>query len=59
MRAALKQLQAIFELPVAVWLGGSRRAAIRVAGEPRIVRVEIDPEGAFPDLDRQNQVWTP
>jgi aminopeptidase N len=47
------------ELPVDVWLAGKRRAVVRVAREPRIVRVEIDPEGAFPDLDRQNQIWTP
>ena len=39
-----------------VWLGGKRRAVVRVAGKARIVRVEIDPEGAFPDLDRRNQV---
>ena len=47
------------ELPVDVWLSGKRRATVRVAREPRIVRVEIDPDGAFPDLDRQNQTWTP
>jgi hypothetical protein len=47
------------ELPVDVWLGGSRRASVRVAAAPRIVRVEIDPDGAFPDLDRTNQTWTP
>jgi hypothetical protein len=47
------------ELPVEVWLGGKRRTTVRVAREPRIVRVEIDPEGAFPDIDRQNQTWTP
>jgi hypothetical protein len=47
------------ELPVDVWLGGARRAVVRVARDPRIVRVEIDPEGAFPDLDRQQQTWTP
>jgi Peptidase family M1 domain len=47
------------ELPVDVWLGGDRRATVRVARAPRIVRVEIDPGGAFPDLDRQNQTWTP
>jgi hypothetical protein len=47
------------ELPVEVWLGGQRRTTVRVAREPRIVRVEIDPDGAFPDLDRQNQTWAP
>jgi len=47
------------ELPVEVWLGGKRRVAVRVAREPRVVRVEIDPDGVFPDLDRENQVWVP
>jgi aminopeptidase N len=47
------------EIPVDVWLGGKRRTVVRVAGAPRIVRVEIDPDGAFPDLDRTNQTWTP
>jgi aminopeptidase N len=47
------------ELPVEVWLGGKRRTMVRVAREPRIVRIEIDPDGAFPDLDRQNQTWAP
>ncbi len=45
-------------LPVDGWLGGARRATATLAKEPAIVRVEIDPEGAFPDLDRRNQVWT-
>jgi len=44
---------------VDVWLGGARRAQVRVAREPRIVRVEIDPDGLFPDVDRTNQTWTP
>jgi len=46
-------------VPVDAWLGGARRAQVRVAREPRIVRVEIDPEGLFPDVDRTNQIWTP
>jgi hypothetical protein len=44
-------------LPVSVWLGGARQAVVRVAGSPAVVRVEIDPEADFPDLDRANQVW--
>jgi hypothetical protein len=47
------------ELTVDAWLGGKRRAVARVAAAPRIVRIEIDPDGRFPDLDRQNQTWTP
>ncbi len=47
------------ELPVDVWLDGARKAVVRVAAEPAITKVEIDPEGAFPDMDRSNNVWTP
>ena len=45
------------EVPVDVWLAGARRAVVRVAAAPRVTRVEIDPEGLFPDADRTNQVW--
>jgi hypothetical protein len=46
------------EIPVDGWLAGKRRVTVRVAREPRIVRVEIDPDSLFPDVDRANQVWT-
>jgi hypothetical protein len=45
------------ELPASVWLDGSRRHVVRVGARPEVVRVEIDPEGAFPDVDRSNQAW--
>jgi len=45
------------EIPVERWLENRRRVSIRVGDGPAIVRVEIDPEAAFPDLDRNNQVW--
>jgi len=45
------------EIPVDVWLRGERRATARVASSPRITRVEIDPESAFPDIDRTNNRW--
>ena len=45
------------EIPVDGWLRGERRATLRVAASPRITRVEIDPEGAFPDIDRTNNRW--
>ena len=45
------------EIPVDVWLRGERHATLRVAATPRIVRVEIDPENAFPDIDRTNNRW--
>jgi hypothetical protein len=44
-------------LPVATWLTGARRAQVRVARDPGILRVEIDPEAVFPDVDRSNQTW--
>ncbi len=46
------------EVPVEVWLDGASRHVVRVRSAPAISRVEIDPEGAFPDVDRSNQRWT-
>jgi hypothetical protein len=45
-------------IPVDVWLHGARRHEVRVAGSPEVVRVEIDPDGEFPDVNRDNQRWT-
>jgi hypothetical protein len=44
-------------LPVELWLQGERRRTVRVAREPAVRTVEIDPEKELPDLDRSNQVW--
>ena len=44
-------------VPVDVWLAGARRHIVRVAARPAVVRVVIDPDGLFPDIDRGNQVW--
>ena len=46
-------------VPVDVWLAGQRRTTLRVAGTPAVTRVEIDPQGIFPDVNRDNQRWTP
>jgi aminopeptidase N len=46
------------ELPVDAWLRGERRQTVRVAAAPAITRIEIDPDGQFPDVERRNQVWT-
>ena len=44
--------------PVDVWLGGSTTTTMRVdAGRP-VIRVEIDPHQHFPDVNRENNVWT-
>ena len=45
------------EIPVDVWLRGERRATLRVPASPKITKVEIDPENAFPDIDRTNNRW--
>lgn len=45
------------EIPVEHWLGGARSAELRVPASPAVVRVEIDPERVFPDIDRANNVW--
>jgi hypothetical protein len=45
------------EIPADVWLRGARRASIRVASRPRVVKVEIDPEESVPDIDRGNNEW--
>ncbi|MFB6247525.1 MAG: M1 family metallopeptidase [Salinibacter sp.] len=44
-------------VPVDVWLGGETRHQITIPADPPVVRVEIDPERHFPDLDRSNQTW--
>jgi len=45
------------EIPVDAWLRGERRTTLRVAASPKITKVEIDPENAFPDIDRTNNRW--
>ncbi len=47
------------EVSEQVWLAGARRHTLRVAHPETVTRVELDPEHAFPDTDRTNQVWTP
>jgi aminopeptidase N len=44
-------------IPVDVWLSGTRRYVAHVASKPTVTKVEIDPDGTFPDVDRANQVW--
>jgi hypothetical protein len=46
------------EVPVDVWLSGRTQATTRVTVDGPVDRVEIDAEEAFPDLDRDNNVWT-
>lgn len=44
-------------LPVEVWLSGERQRVVRVASTPRISRVEIDPDGLYPEMNRTDTVW--
>ena len=44
-------------VPVDVWLGGAKRTTVRVAREPAVRSIEIDPAREFPDADRGNQRW--
>jgi hypothetical protein len=45
------------DVPVEHWLAGNRRASVTVPSG-NVVRVEIDALMEFPDVDRQNNVWT-
>ena len=47
------------DIPVEAWLkdGGTRRVTVRVAAEPRVTRVVLDPAGLFPDVDRRQEEW--
>ena len=44
-------------IPVEEWLTGRRTITGRVARSPEVIRVQIDAENAFPDLNRGNQGW--
>ncbi|MBS1241540.1 MAG: peptidase, partial [Gemmatimonadetes bacterium] len=46
-----------FEIAVDTWLGGNWRWTFKVRSAPAITSIEIDPEQAFPDTDRSNNVW--
>ncbi len=46
------------EVPVEVWLGGARRHTLRVPNGATVTRIEIDPDGQFADVDRDNQRWS-
>lgn len=45
-------------IPVDRWLGGADRASVTIPAGAPVTRIEIDPEGYFPDVDRSNNVWT-
>lgn len=45
------------EVPVERWLDGYRSAELVLDVTGPVQRVEIDPEGVFPDVDRTNNAW--
>jgi len=45
------------EVPVETWLAGNRTATVTLPAGSPVVHVEIDAEGHFPDIDRDNNVW--
>jgi aminopeptidase N len=45
------------EIPVTTWLSGRTASRLIIPAGAPIVRVEIDAEAAFPDVDRSNNVW--
>jgi hypothetical protein len=46
-------------VPVEAWLEGRRTATVELPRAPSpIVRVEIDADHEFPDIERANNVWT-
>lgn len=46
------------EVAVETWLAGATTAEVVIESASPVVRVEIDPELAFPDVDRGNNVWS-
>lgn len=46
------------EVPVETWLRGAHTAEVTVPPEQAVVGVEIDAERVFPDINRDNNVWT-
>jgi hypothetical protein len=45
-------------IPVDVWLQGATRTSITLDTPSAVTRVAIDPDLAFPDINRDNNVWT-
>jgi hypothetical protein len=46
------------EIPVDVWLSGARSYSLALDSPATVTKIEIDPENAFPDIDRSNNRWT-
>jgi Peptidase family M1 domain len=46
------------EIPVDVWLAGAKTTLLTLDAPETVTAIEIDPELAFPDVDRSNNKWT-
>jgi hypothetical protein len=46
------------QIPVETWLAGTRTATAAFQVSEPVVRIEVDPEELFPDINRDNNVWT-
>ncbi len=44
-------------IPIESWLAGTRTASVVVPATGAVVRVELDPEMFFPDVNRRNNSW--
>jgi hypothetical protein len=44
-------------VPVEVWFDGAKRHVLKVAGAPKVTRVEIDPAHRYPDVNPVNDAW--
>ena len=45
------------EIPVDVWLTGAKKYMLTLDAPETVTAIEIDPEQAFPDIDRSNNKW--
>ncbi len=45
------------EIPAESWLLGETKVELSIPVRSPVLRVEIDAAGAFPDIDRSNNVW--
>jgi hypothetical protein len=46
-----------YVVPVETWLTGARRHTMAIPDAATVQRIEIDPDNAFPDVDRANNRW--
>lgn len=44
-------------VPVEVWFDGARRYTVKVPPAPDVTRVQLDPDHAYPDPTRGDDVW--